>query len=181
MTTANYNLPLITGNMTADVPRDMNALAEATDEAIKEVEQRVDTHFSESASKAHGAVRKEYVLFSGMVTTGTVILDIPLSFTSIDDFDEVFVLGTLAINNSSTWRHFNEVFKPNGNLNTQSVSVGHEIIFPTTESSKYWLHLSFNKPNKTLTVVYNRSKIGNGSGVDGTENAVASVIGVKFD
>ena len=35
MATPNYNLPTITGNMTADVVRDVNALAEATDTAIK--------------------------------------------------------------------------------------------------------------------------------------------------
>ena len=63
MATTNYNLPTITGNMTADVVRDMNALAVATDEAIKEavdgvdlstvtqqigdVDQRVTTHLAE--------------------------------------------------------------------------------------------------------------------------------------
>lgn len=35
MPTPNYNLPTITGNMTADVVRDMNALAVATDSALK--------------------------------------------------------------------------------------------------------------------------------------------------
>lgn len=63
MTTTNYNLPTITGNMTADVVRDMNALAVATDSAIKEesdnlasvtqrvgtVEQRLTTHLSDSS------------------------------------------------------------------------------------------------------------------------------------
>lgn len=34
MPTSRYNLPTITDTMTADVPRDLNALAEATDEAL---------------------------------------------------------------------------------------------------------------------------------------------------
>lgn len=42
MATPNYNLPTISGNMTADVVRDMNALAEATDSAIKEAIDNVD-------------------------------------------------------------------------------------------------------------------------------------------
>lgn len=42
MTTPNYNLPTISGNMTADVVRDMNALAEAADSAIKEAIDNVD-------------------------------------------------------------------------------------------------------------------------------------------
>jgi len=42
MATPNYNLPTISGNMTADVVRDMNALAEATDTAIKEAIDNVD-------------------------------------------------------------------------------------------------------------------------------------------
>lgn len=42
MATTNYKLPTITGNMTSDVVRDMNALAEATDSAIKEAVDGVD-------------------------------------------------------------------------------------------------------------------------------------------
>ncbi len=42
MATPNYNLPTITGNMTADVVRDVNALAEATDDAIKQAVDGVD-------------------------------------------------------------------------------------------------------------------------------------------
>lgn len=42
MATTNYNLPTITGNMTSDVVRDMNALAEATDGAIKQAVEGVD-------------------------------------------------------------------------------------------------------------------------------------------
>lgn len=42
MATTNYNLPTITGNMTADVVRDFNALAEATDTAIKVAVDSVD-------------------------------------------------------------------------------------------------------------------------------------------
>src|SRR5690554_3750382 len=66
LATTNYNLPTITGNMTADVVRDVNALAEATDTAIKsavdgidltnieqeisDVDSRVTAHLAESAS-----------------------------------------------------------------------------------------------------------------------------------
>lgn len=76
MATTNYNLPTITGNMTADVVRDMNALAEATDGAIKEavdgvdlstvtqqidaVDQRVTTHLADKAK--HNQFMHEGVL-----------------------------------------------------------------------------------------------------------------------
>lgn len=42
MATPNYNLPTISGNMTADVVRDMNALATATDGAIKTAVSSID-------------------------------------------------------------------------------------------------------------------------------------------
>lgn len=42
MATPNYNLPTISGNMTADVVRDMNALATATDGAIKTAVGSID-------------------------------------------------------------------------------------------------------------------------------------------
>ncbi|WP_427110848.1 hypothetical protein [Lysinibacillus xylanilyticus] len=41
MATPNYNLPTISGNMAADVVRDMNALAEASDSAIKTVDTKL--------------------------------------------------------------------------------------------------------------------------------------------
>lgn len=47
MTTTNFNLPMITGNMTADVVRDMNALAEATDGAITQVKNQLIEHLNE--------------------------------------------------------------------------------------------------------------------------------------
>ena len=47
MATTNYGLPIITGNMTADVVRDMNALAEATDGVIEQV---ITMHSEENAS-----------------------------------------------------------------------------------------------------------------------------------
>ena len=76
MATTNYKLPTITGNMAADVVRDMNALAEATDGAIKKavdgvdlstvtqqigaVDQRVTTHLAEMAiHKTSEAIRNE--------------------------------------------------------------------------------------------------------------------------
>lgn len=39
MPTPNLGLPLITGNMTANVPRDMNALAEAVDNAFGNLDE----------------------------------------------------------------------------------------------------------------------------------------------
>lgn len=42
MATPNYNLPTISGNMTVDVVRDMNALATATDGAIKTAVGSID-------------------------------------------------------------------------------------------------------------------------------------------
>ena len=52
MATPNYNLPTITGNMTADVVRDVNALAVATDSAIKDavdgVDSRLTAHLDET-------------------------------------------------------------------------------------------------------------------------------------
>lgn len=53
MATPNYNLPTISGNMTADVVRDMNALAEATDSAIKEAIDNVDLSGINTKLDAH--------------------------------------------------------------------------------------------------------------------------------
>jgi len=59
--TPNYNLPTISGNMTVDVVRDMNALATATDGAIKtafgsidlskieQVDNRLTAHLEDKA------------------------------------------------------------------------------------------------------------------------------------
>jgi len=47
MATPNYNLPTISGNMAADVVRDMNALADATDGAIKTVDTKLSQHTSD--------------------------------------------------------------------------------------------------------------------------------------
>lgn len=81
MATPNYNLPTITGNMAADVVRDMNALAEATDSAIKEavdgvdlstvtqqinvVDQRVTTHLATDAT----TMQKGHVKLSSSTTS----------------------------------------------------------------------------------------------------------------
>lgn len=65
MATPNYNLPTISGNMTADVVRDMNALAEATDSAIKEavdnvdlsaVDTKISTHLADDVNHIRSAV-----------------------------------------------------------------------------------------------------------------------------
>lgn len=65
MATPNYNLPTISGNMTADVVRDMNALAEATDSAIKEavdnidlsaVDAKISTHLADDVNHIRSAV-----------------------------------------------------------------------------------------------------------------------------
>lgn len=50
MTTPNYDLPLITGNMSADVVRDMNALADAVDTVIKNFDDQFIVHTESVAS-----------------------------------------------------------------------------------------------------------------------------------
>ena len=49
MATTNYSLPTITGDMTADVVRDLNALADAVDVAIKQAVGTVDLSEIENA------------------------------------------------------------------------------------------------------------------------------------
>lgn len=65
MSTTNYNLPIITENMANDVVRDMNALAEATDSAIKEavdnidlsaVDTKISTHLADDVNHIRSAV-----------------------------------------------------------------------------------------------------------------------------
>lgn len=75
MTTPNYNLPLITGNMTSDVPRDMNALADATDGAIKSVANQSGTNLSQHAQElptktklGHVRLHEDYI--SGALQNG---------------------------------------------------------------------------------------------------------------
>ena len=78
MATTNYNLPTITGNMTADVVRDMNALAVATDSALKDavdgidltnieqsiesVDGRLTTHLDESLVKTVGGTETALII-----------------------------------------------------------------------------------------------------------------------
>lgn len=75
MATTNYNLPTITGNMTADVVRDMNALAEATDDAIKSVSDQADSSLSQHALElptktklGHVRLQEDYI--SGALKNG---------------------------------------------------------------------------------------------------------------
>lgn len=56
MPTTNLGLPLITGNMTADVVRDMNALAEAVDAKVAGKET-LATHMAEDVSNIISASR----------------------------------------------------------------------------------------------------------------------------
>lgn len=44
MPTSNYNLPTISGNMNVDVVRDVNALAEAIDENLATVDEKINQH-----------------------------------------------------------------------------------------------------------------------------------------
>ncbi|MDC6266654.1 hypothetical protein [Lysinibacillus fusiformis] len=75
MATTNYNLPTITGNMTADVPRDMNALAEATDDAIKSVSEQAGGSLAQHALElptktklGHVRLQEDYI--SGALQNG---------------------------------------------------------------------------------------------------------------
>lgn len=47
MGTNNYNLPLVSGTASAKVPRDLNALSEATDATIKSEVQKIESKFEE--------------------------------------------------------------------------------------------------------------------------------------
>jgi len=47
MGTSNYNLPLVLGTSSAKVPRDLNALSEATDATIKSEVQKIEGKFEE--------------------------------------------------------------------------------------------------------------------------------------
>ncbi|MER1986565.1 MAG: pyocin knob domain-containing protein [Solibacillus sp.] len=157
----------------------LNTKANSTD--LTSLQTTVTQHLNKSASEAHGAVRKEYPLFGGTLTNGSAILEMPSGFTSLNDFNEIIIVGTMARNNSGTWRHFTEIMKPISAINQQSFSVAHEMIFTTTETNKYWLRCVIDKSTKQLSVTYNRSKAGNAVGVDGTENAIGGVIGVKYN
>ncbi|OCX65489.1 hypothetical protein BFM98_00170 [Lysinibacillus sp. AR18-8] len=79
MTTPNFNLPLITGNMTADVPRDMNALAEATDGAITQVGNQLTEHLNEG---------KQYVVFEKTLNQSVAsMITTNVSWTTIENFN----------------------------------------------------------------------------------------------
>lgn len=81
MATENYNLPTITGNMAADVVRDVNALAEATDTAIKaavdsvdlsQIEQEisaVDTKINEHLDNDASLTKKGHVQLSNSINS----------------------------------------------------------------------------------------------------------------
>lgn len=186
MATPNYYLPLITGNMTADVVRDMNALAEATDEAIKQttgsIEQRITNHTEKSASAAHGKVRKEYLLFSGALASGNATLMIPQEISTLDDFDEIILLGTLNSTSPSTWKHTSETIYPRNIGNTQAVSWSYNFIYAGySYVDYYWTRFILDKANKKITIIYNRKKNGTGNAEDTLENVVSAVVGVKYE
>lgn len=115
MATPNYNLPTITGNMTADVVRDVNALAEATDTAIKsavdgidltnieqeisDVDSRVTAHLAEVASKTkygHVKIGNGIDVSNGIIS----VSDMTASNVSIADvannFESTTVEGALS-------------------------------------------------------------------------------------
>lgn len=48
MSTQNYNLPIINHSMSADVPRDMNALAYAVDDAVNGVSKDLTNHINDN-------------------------------------------------------------------------------------------------------------------------------------
>ncbi|ULO09679.1 hypothetical protein H1230_13415 [Paenibacillus sp. 19GGS1-52] len=66
MATTNYGLPIITSTMTGDVPRDMNALANATDTALLSVKNTAMAAFTGDITKAAGST-------STAITAGVIV------------------------------------------------------------------------------------------------------------
>lgn len=127
MATTNYNLPTITGNMTADVVRDMNALAEATDGAIKSAVEGVDltpvtqeitqvkndfsAHLAESKKWAKSTITGQSIpnktvtsLFFSTTTpyNGATFLSISSGKLRITEPGIYLIAGNLIFNSAST-------------------------------------------------------------------------------
>jgi hypothetical protein len=70
MATTNYNLPIINDSMTGDVPRDMNALANATDAALKNVKDTSMAAFTGDITKAAGST--DTAITAGVIVNADV-------------------------------------------------------------------------------------------------------------
>lgn len=145
------------------------------------LQETIDTHSGKSASVAHGKVRKEYVLFQGTLTNGTANLTMPSSFTNLNDFDEVIIAGTMDTTSSSTWKHFSQIYTPKNSIDNFGFSETHEILFTTAATNVFWLKGNVNRVSNTVSISYNRRKLGTNTGEDGNFSAIGGVVGVKYD
>lgn len=118
MATTNYNLPTITGNMTADVVRDMNALAEATDGAIKSAVDDIDlTPVTQEIKKVKDDLTIHLAERASLTTTGHTQLS--NAFDSMEDtlaatpsaVKHAYDRGNVAFNNEAELRAEFNAFK----------------------------------------------------------------------
>lgn len=149
-------------------------------ELHRENYQKIDAFAGRVNGYLEQSGRKTHVLFSGILTTGSANLILPDGFTSLDDFDEIIAMGTLCMPSVSTAKHFNQIINIKDNGNSFFLSESHEILYTTTTSDVYWLRATISKTNNTITISYNRKKIGANVGEETTDNAIAGIVGVKY-
>ncbi|MGN4125960.1 hypothetical protein ACMGD3_13265 [Lysinibacillus sphaericus] len=140
------------------------------------IDDALATHWSESASEAHGQIRKEYMLFDGALTKGSANLTMPDGFKTLNDFDEVNIMGTMDTSSSATWKHFSQHLVIKNVHDTFGFSETHEVLFTSAPSDIFWLRGTLNKITNTVTISYNRRKLGTGNGEDVTINAIGGIV-----
>ena len=73
MPTTRYNLPTITTNMTADVPRDLNALADAVDDALHDAVSSLSSQAKDISITDSGAYYTTKNVEAALQTVGQTL------------------------------------------------------------------------------------------------------------
>lgn len=120
------------------------------------------------------AVRKEYVLYLGSLSSGSATLTMPEGISNLDDFDEIHVIGKLAFKDEA------QTFYPK-HMSTISISMVSQLTFAGfSYIDTYWLKSTIDKATKKITIEYNRKLISGTNAVDTTENTITKIIGIKY-
>lgn len=154
-----------------------------TNNNLTQLDTKVNEHLAETASQAHGAIRNEYVLFNGVLSSGGASANLvyPQGFSKLNDFDEIIVQGVLGVGSPSTWRYASEVFLPK-QIDNIYFSWVHEILYNTPNIDTYWLRGNIEKDSNILYLSYSRVQKATSNAYDSTtDNRVTKVIGVKYE
>lgn len=156
MTTPNYDLPLITGNMSADVVRDMNALADAVDTVIKNFDDQFIVHTESVASvtsKGHVQLSSSISSMSETLAASSKAISSLRDYLAAYGFAntaKIFINGDLN-NLENGFYYANAV----SNL-PENFTHGYVICVSSTESLKFQIFVNGLSTSLYNTKVYKR-------------------------